>query len=81
MSTRSNRLSEAVPTCTHNLCFEQKQEKYHNFSSENYRFYSCEKSLYIAKACCRNVSVSEFGARRISDGYKNNFPCLFAELF
>ena len=30
--------------CTHNLCFEQ--EKYHNFSSENYDFYSLEKLKY-----------------------------------
>ena len=35
---------EAVLTCIHNLCFEEKKrEKYHNFSSENYRFYSREK--------------------------------------
>ena len=27
MGTRYNRLSEAVLTCTHNLCFEQKYEK------------------------------------------------------
>ena len=28
-------LIEAVLTCTNDLCFEQKLEKYHNFSSEN----------------------------------------------
>ena len=28
MGTRYNRLIEAVLTCTHNQCFEQKQEKY-----------------------------------------------------
>ena len=28
------------PMSTHNLCFEQKQENYHNISSENYHFYS-----------------------------------------
>ena len=42
---------EAVRTCTHNLCFEQNSEKYHNFSSENYHFYSCKKSLHISWAC------------------------------
>ena len=26
----------------------KKGEKYHNFLSENYHFYSCEKSQYIA---------------------------------
>ena len=30
MGTRQNRLSEAVLTCTHNLCFEQKYEKSKN---------------------------------------------------
>ena len=54
VGTRLNRLSEAVLTCTHNLCFEQKNENYHNFSSENYHFYGCEKSQYIARACFRN---------------------------
>ena len=31
MGTRQNRLAEAVLTSTHNLCFEQKYEKYQNF--------------------------------------------------
>ena len=39
---------------THNLCFEQKYEKYNNFSSENYHFYSREMSQYIAWTCLRN---------------------------
>ena len=32
--------------CMYDLCFEQKEEQYHNFSSENYHFifYSREKS-------------------------------------
>ena len=54
MGTRTNRLNEAVLTCTHNLCFEQKSEKVKN-STENCHFYSREKSLYIAWACFRNV--------------------------
>ena len=44
----------AVLTCTYNLCFEQKKEKYHIFSSENLCFYSREKSLNISWACFRN---------------------------
>ena len=40
--------------CTHNQCLRAKKEKY-NFSSENYYFYSREKSLCIAWACIRNV--------------------------
>ena len=38
-------LTEAVLTCSHNLCFEQKYEKYYSFSYENY--YSREKLQYI----------------------------------
>ena len=40
-------VNEAVLTCTYNLCFEQKQEKYHIFSSENYLFNNLEKLQYI----------------------------------
>ena len=32
-------LCEAVLTSTHNLCFEQKYEKYLNFLSENFQFF------------------------------------------
>ena len=34
---------------THNQCFEQKLEKHHNFSAENYRFYSREKLQYTTR--------------------------------
>ena len=44
MGTHLNRPIEAVLTCTHILCFEQKYEKYHNCPSVNYHFYSSEKS-------------------------------------
>ena len=37
MGTRKNRLAEAVLTSTHNLCFEQKYEKYQSFLSENFQ--------------------------------------------
>ena len=47
-------MSEAVLTCTHNLCFEQKYENSKNNSIKNCNFYSREKSLYIAWACFRN---------------------------
>ena len=42
-----HRLWELVRTRTHNLCFEQKYENKHTFSTENGHFYSREKSLYI----------------------------------
>ena len=31
--------SEAVLTSTHNLCFEQKYEKYQKFLAENFHFF------------------------------------------
>ena len=44
-------LKQAVLTCTHNICFEQKYENSKNYSTENCHFYSREKSLYITWAC------------------------------
>ena len=38
MGTHLNRLGQAVLTSTHNLCFEQKYEKYQNVLSENFHF-------------------------------------------
>ena len=32
---------------THNLCFEQKYEKYHNFSSESFLFLVVKFSVYL----------------------------------
>ena len=40
---------ETALTCAHDLCFEQKIGKtYHNLSTENYHYYSREKSQFIA---------------------------------
>ena len=49
MGTRLNRLVEAVLTSTHNLCFEQKYEKYQNFVSENFQFLVVKFSVYLNK--------------------------------
>ena len=39
--------------------FEQKkEEKHHNFSTENYHFYSQEKLQYIIWACFCDVCIS-----------------------
>ena len=51
MGTRENHLSEAVLTeavlmCTHNLCFEQKQEKVNNFLMK-FSIFTAEKNLRI----------------------------------
>ena len=40
-------LGEAVLTSTHNLCFEQKYEKYHSFLSENFHFLVVKFSVYL----------------------------------
>ena len=32
---------------THNLCFEQKYEKYHSFLSENFKFMKEKFSIYL----------------------------------
>ena len=47
-------LVEAVLTCTHNICIEQKYEKSQKISPENCHFCSREKSLYVAWACFCN---------------------------
>ena len=49
MGTRENRLGEAVLMSTHNLCFEQKYEKYQSFSSENFQFLEVKFSIYLNK--------------------------------
>ena len=47
MGTRLNRLVEAVLTGTHNLCFEQKYEKYQNVLSENFHFLVVKCSIHL----------------------------------
>ena len=41
MGTPKNPLTKVVVTSTHNLCFEQKYEKYQNFLSEIFPFFFC----------------------------------------
>ena len=38
LDTHQNRIAEAVLTSTHNLCFEQKDEKYQNFHQKMVKF-------------------------------------------
>ena len=47
MGTRKNRLAEAVLTSTHNLCFEQKYEKYQSFLSEKFQYLEVKFSIYL----------------------------------
>ena len=46
--------SEAVLTSTHNLCSEQKYEKYRRFLSENFQFFGDEIFYVFELACFRN---------------------------
>ena len=48
-----------VLTSTHNLCFEQKYEKYQNFLSENFMFLEVKFSIYLN----RRVFVMECDIR------------------
>ena len=54
MGTRLSRLVEAVLMSTHNLCSEQKYEKYQNFLSETFQFLEMKFSMYLN----RHVFVS-----------------------
>ena len=47
MGTRKNHLAKVVLTSTHNLCFEQKYEKYQKFLSENFHFLLVKFSVYL----------------------------------
>ena len=50
--------TEAVLTSTHNLCFEQKCENSKKKSTENFYFYSREKSMFVVWECFRNGNTS-----------------------
>ena len=47
MGTGKNRPDEAVLTSTHNLCLEQKNEKYQKFLSEKFQFLVMKFSIYL----------------------------------
>ena len=49
MGTRYNRLSEAVLTSTHNLCFGAKIRK---------KVYPCKPQFYYIKVGCKGVFIT-----------------------
>ena len=61
MGTRWNRLAEAVLTSTHNLCFEQKYEKYQNFYLNFFHFSVVKFSVYLY----RLVIVMRWPGRKV----------------
>ena len=62
MGARWNRLVEAVLTSTHNLCFEQKCEKYQNFLPENFPFWVVKFSIYLNRRVFVMMMEAEFSA-------------------
>ena len=50
MGTRYNRLSEAVLTSIHNLCFGAKNKK---------KVYPCKPQFYYIKVGCKGVFVTQ----------------------
>ena len=55
---------------THNLCFEQKYEKYQSFLSENFLFLEVKISIYLNR-CLRNCAFGVIcgGHRRGKTAY------------
>ena len=47
MGAHQNHLAEVVLKGIHNLCFEQKFEKYQSFLSENFQFLEVKFSIYL----------------------------------
>ena len=63
-----NIMHEAILTCSHNLCFEQKK-KNEFFSSEKYHFYSRENRSILL----RHVIVMKAGlCLTLSGSFSNN---------
>ena len=70
----------AVLTSTHNLCFEQKYEKYLNFSSENFHFLVVKFSIYLN----RRVLVMSYGIHKFYNyivGVSKAVPIRFMHSF
>ena len=55
------RRDEAVLTSTHNLCFEQKYEKYQIFLSENFQFLVVKFSIYLNRRVFVMALFGEIG--------------------
>ena len=75
MGTRSNRLGEAVLTSTHNLCFEQKSEKYQYFSSENFHFLVVRFSVYLNRHVfvMQSLTLNTYWTNSANDNLKMFF--------
>ena len=52
----------------------KNKKKYHNFSSENYHFYSRKKLQYITRACFRNETPTETVTETKTVEENSSFP-------
>ena len=64
MGTRKNRFAEAVLTSTHNLCFEQKYEKYKNFYLEIFLFLVVKFSIYLNRHVFVMTSLHKYNIKK-----------------
>ena len=55
---------------THNLCFEQKYEKYQSFLSENFQFLEVKFSIYLNRRVFVITTISPFSC--IVEEYKTD---------
>ena len=67
----------AVLTSTHNLCFEQKYEKYQSFSSENFPFLEVKFSIYLNR---RIFVMSHEKRRLVFSSYKTSYKFVLVRL-
>ena len=56
----NTEVAEAVLTSTHNLCCEQKYEKYQIFLFENFMFLEVKFSIYLNRRVFVMISVISF---------------------
>ena len=77
MGTCQNCLFKAVLTSTHNVCFEQKYEKYQNFLSEIFQFLVVKFSVYLN----RHVFVMICNKSKLEKGGIKSVLCLFSLMF
>ena len=72
---------EAVLTSTHNLCFEQKYEKYQIFLSENFMFLEVKFSIYLNRHVFVMIVPVTVFTLNIGTPLTPYHTCLWAGLF
>ena len=75
----SAEIPEAVLTSTHNLCFQQKYEKYQNFLSENFHFSVVKFSVYLNRRVFVMI-FEEYGAFNVKQMLLSDFTAWPADL-